>query len=177
MTRTKHKLMDFLELCKKRFSTRKFSAQKIDEQTLEHIMECVRMAPSAVNRQPWKFIVVGSESAKEKLVQCYDRQWFRSAPLYVICMKDTTNNWVRAFDDKPHEDIDLAIAIEHLCLSAAECGIGTCWVCNFDPQRLNALFGQPGYEAVAIVPMGYAAQDCVGKEKQRKTLDEIIEFV
>lgn len=58
--------MDFLELCKKRFSTRKFSAQKIDEQTLEHIMECVRMAPSAVNRQPWKFIVVGSESAKEK---------------------------------------------------------------------------------------------------------------
>lgn len=64
--------MDFLELCKKRFSTRKFSAQKIDEQTLEHIMECVRMAPSAVNRQPWKFIVVGSESAKEKLVQCYE---------------------------------------------------------------------------------------------------------
>ena len=104
--------MDFLELCKKRFSTRKFSAQKIDEQTLEHIMECVRRAPSAVNRQPWKFIVVGSESAKEKLVQCYDRQWFRSAPLYVICMKDTTNNWVRAFDDKPHGDIDLAIAIE-----------------------------------------------------------------
>ena len=92
-------------------------------------------------------------------------------------MKDTTNNWVRAFDDKPHGDIDLAIAIEHLCLSAAECGIGTCWVCNFDPQRLNALFGQPGYEAVAIVPMGYATQDCVGKEKQRKTLDEIIEFV
>lgn len=116
--------MDFLELCKKRFSTRKFSAQKIDEQTLEHIMECVRMAPSAVNRQPWKFIVVGSESAKEKLVQCYDRQWFRSAPLYVICMKDTTNNWVRAFDDKPHGDIDLAIAIEHLCLSAAECELG-----------------------------------------------------
>lgn len=59
--------MDFLELCKKRFSTRKFSAQKIDEQTLEHIMECVRMAPSAVNRQPWKFIVVGSESQKRNL--------------------------------------------------------------------------------------------------------------
>lgn len=59
--------MDFLELCKKRFSTRKFSAQKIDEQKLEHIMECVRMAPSAVNRQPWSLLSSVLNQQKRKL--------------------------------------------------------------------------------------------------------------
>ena len=74
--------MDFLELSKKRFATRKFSQETISKEDLNYIMESVRMAPSAVNRQPWKFVIVQSGTAKEKLLQCYDREWFRSAPLY-----------------------------------------------------------------------------------------------
>lgn len=169
--------MDFLELSKKRFAARKFSQGAISKADLSYIMESVRMAPSAVNRQPWKFIVVQSEGAKEKLFQCYDREWFRSAPLYIICLKDITTNWIRPLDNKAHGDIDLAIAIEHLCLAATECGLGTCWVCNYDPEKLSQLFPMTGYEAVAIIPLGHIAPECPQKEKQRKSLEEIIEYI
>ncbi|MGP1453919.1 MAG: nitroreductase family protein [Segatella oris] len=169
--------MDFLELSKKRFATRKFSQETISKEDLNYIMESVRMAPSAVNRQPWKFVIVQSGTAKEKLLQCYDREWFRSAPLYIICLKDTMSNWIRPFDNKAHGDIDLAIAIEHLCLAATEQGLGTCWVCNYDPARLSQLFSTPGYEAVAIIPLGHIAPDCPHKEKQRKPLEEITEYI
>ena len=114
--------MDFLELSKKRFATRKFSQETISKEDLNYIMESVRMAPSAVNRQPWKFVIVQSSTAKDKLLQCYDREWFRSAPLYIICLKDTMSDWIRPFDNKAHGDIDLAIASEHLCLAATERG-------------------------------------------------------
>ena len=87
------------------------------------------------------------------------------------------SNWIRPFDNKAHGDIDLAIAIEHLCLAATERGLGTCWVCNYDPERLSQLFPMPGYEAVAIIPLGHIAPDCPHKEKQRKTLEEITEYI
>lgn len=88
------------------------------------------MAPSAVNRQPWKFVIVRSKEAREKLWRAYDREWFRTAPLYIVCMKNNNECWTRRYDDKKHGDMDVSIATEHLCLAAAERGLGTCWVCN-----------------------------------------------
>lgn len=84
--------MNILELSKKRFSVRKYSDTPVSEEDLQYILEVTRMAPSAVNKQPWKFVVVKSEAARKQLQECYDRDWFKSAPLYVICMRevDTT---------------------------------------------------------------------------------------
>ena len=50
------------------------------------------MAPSAVNKQPWKFVVVKSEAERKQLQECYDRDWFKSAPLYIICMREVDSN-------------------------------------------------------------------------------------
>ena len=97
------------------------------------------MAPSACNKQPWKWLVVKSDEAKEKLQECYDREWFKTAPMYIVGMRNKQENWVRKEDNKPHGDIDVAIATEHLCLSAAERGLGTCWVCNYDPHDILKL--------------------------------------
>lgn len=170
-------MSDFLELSSKRFSTRKFTDQPVSQSDLEYILNATRLAPSACNRQPWKFIVVASEENKSKLCECYDREWFKSAPLYIICMKDTAANWVRPDDNKPHGDIDVAIATEHLCLAAAERGLGTCWVCNFDTEKISRLFSRPNFEAVAIIPIGHIAEDCPHGEKKRKELNEIVETV
>ena len=101
--------MSILELSQKRFSVRKYSDKPVSEEDLQYILESVRMAPSAVNRQPWKFVIVKSEAARKQLQECYDRDWFKSAPLYIICMREVDSNWIRKEDNKQHGDIDVDI--------------------------------------------------------------------
>lgn len=169
--------MNILELSQRRFSARKYTNEPVSKDDLNYIIECVRLAPSAVNRQPWKFVIVSSDEAKKRLWQAYDREWFRSAPLYIVCMKNNNECWTRQYDGKPHGDIDVAIATEHLCLAAAERGLGTCWVCNFDTNVMGELFPSDEYEAVAIIPLGHVAADCPQPEKKRKTTNEITEEI
>lgn len=54
--------------------------------------------------------------------------------------ENVNENWVRRYDEKPHGDIDVAIAAEHLCLAATEKGLGTCWVCNYDTAKMQQFF-------------------------------------
>ena len=119
-------MKDFLELCAERFSARLFTDAPVSEADLQYVLEAVRLAPSAVNRQPWRWLVVGSDEGRAKVQRCYDRPWFQTAPIYIIGMKDTSTEWVRPCDQKRHGDVDLAIAAEHLCLAATERGLGTC---------------------------------------------------
>ena len=166
-----------LSLSKERFSARKFTSDPVSDEDLKYIMECVRLAPSACNRQPWKWLLVRSDEAKAKLQECYDREWFKTAPMYIVGMKNVENNWVRKYDNKPHGDIDVAIATEHLCLAATERGLGTCWVCAYDSNKMQQLFPRDGFEAVVIVPIGHIAADCPKPEKNRKQMSEIIEEI
>lgn len=170
--------MDFIELCSARFSARKYTDEVVSDDDLSYIMQCVRLAPSAVNRQPWKFVVVKSAEGRKKVQAAYQRDWFYTAPMYIVAYKNHAEEWVRKYDNKPHGDVDLSIAIEHLTLAATERGLGTCWVCAFDPKVLAAEIPQPeGWEAVAIIPLGHIAEDCLKTEKNRKSLSDIIETI
>ena len=164
--------MTFLELTKKRYSCRNYQDRPVERELFDYIFECVRLAPSAVNRQPWKFRLVEDRSQREKLQQCYQREWFNTAPVYVIASVLHEQEWVRS-DGKHHGDIDIAIAVEHLCLAATEQGLGTCWVCNFDAALCSELFSLPANEEPAVlIPIGYPAVEPT--EKKRKELDEIL---
>lgn len=164
--------MTFLELTKKRYSCRNYQDRPVERELLDYIFECVRLAPSAVNRQPWKFRLVEDRSQREKLQQCYQREWFNTAPVYVIASVLHEQEWVRS-DGKHHGDIDIAIAVEHLCLAATEQGLGSCWVCNFDAALCSELFSLPVNEEPAVlIPIGYPAVEPT--EKKRKELDEIL---
>lgn len=101
----------------------------------------------------------------------------QEAPIYIIGMKNVNENWVRRYDEKPHGDIDVAIAAEHLCLAATEKGLGTCWVCNYDTAKMQQFFPREGYEAVVIIPVGHIAEDCPRAEKKRKKMSEITEEI
>ena len=80
--------------------------------------------------------------------------------------------WVRS-DKKHHGDIDIAIAVEHLCLAATEQGLGSCWVCNFDAEQCKRLFGLGENEEPAVlIPLGYPADEPKGKV--RKAMGDII---
>ena len=164
--------MDFLELVKRRYSCRNYQPTSIEKEKLDYILECVRFAPSAVNKQPWAFRIISDKEEKEKLRQCYDREWFATAPTYIMASILHDEEWVRA-DGKHHGNIDIAIAVEHLCLAAAEQGLGTCWVCNFDVEKCAQLFRIPSNEEVAVlIPIGYAADEA--KEKKRKSTTDIL---
>ncbi len=94
--------------------------------------------------------------------------------MYVIASVLHDEEWVRA-DGKPHGNIDIAIAVEHLCLAATEQGLATCWVCNFDAVLCKELFGLPASEEPAvIIPLGYAADSL--RPKNRKAMEEIVKI-
>ena len=109
---------------------------------------------------------------------CYQREWFADAPACVVACADHTRSWHRPNDGKDHADIDVAIAVDHLTLAAAEVGLGTCWVCNFDAKRCAAILHLPAdVEPVVLVPMGYAAAENVVPTKKRKSPAELFTFV
>ncbi|MDR1407948.1 MAG: nitroreductase family protein [Tannerella sp.] len=169
--------MQLNDLIRKRCSIRSYSPQPVEQEKLDYILEAARLAPSACNFQPWYFVVIRSDAAKVAIQACYEREWFRSAPLYILVCSDHNRSWKRPFDAKDHADIDVAIASEHICLAAAEQGLGTCWVCHFDAKRCAGAFGLPdGVEAAVIIPVGYPAGSGLFEQTSgpRKPAAEII---
>ena len=163
--------MKFIELVNNRYSCRAYKPLGVEKEKLDYILECVRLAPSAVNKQPWKFRIITNEEDVMKIRQCYHRDWFKTAPMYIMASILHDQEWVRS-DGKHHGDIDIAIAVEHLCLAATEQGLATCWVCNFKADICKELFTLPENEEPAvIIPLGYAADEM--KPKTRKSIDEI----
>lgn len=170
--------MNLLELIKKRCSIRKYSPTPVEDEKIEYILEAARMAPSAVNFQPWYFLIIKEEEGCKKVQECYSREWIKSAKCFIIVCGDHSQSWKRS-DGKDHMDIDVAIATEHICLAAAEQGLGTCWVCNFDTKLCKKHFCMPdSIEPVVIIPIGYPETPSLFEEthKKRKTTEEIIKL-
>lgn len=164
--------MDFLDLVNKRRSVRRYSSQEVEQHKIDYILECARMAPSAVNFQLWRLSVVRNPETLAALQQCYPREWFSTAPLCIVVSVDRTRSWKRPSDGHDHGDIDAAIIAEHICLAAAEAGLGSCWICNFDTVRFAELFTLPeGVDPVVLIPIGYA--DDTPAPKRRLTVEEI----
>ena len=166
--------MDFLELAKKRFSARSYKSDRVEPDKIDYVIECARLAPSAVNYQPWHFMVIISEEQKQKVQQCYNRDWFAQAPVYIAICVDKSKAWVRKSDNKNHADIDAAIATEHICLAATEIGLGSCWVCNFDLDLFRTNLQLPADKyPVAIISLGYI-EGQPERSLVRKERDEIV---
>ena len=153
---------DLLTLAKARGSVRSFKSSKVERAKLEYILEVARLAPSAVNFQPWAFVVVRDP---EKL----------KALCIVVC-GDHSTSWKRLSDNKDFCDVDIAIATEHLVLAAAEQGLGSCWVCNFDVQRCKKILNLPDlWEPMVLLPLGYPAEG-VETERKRKPFNDVVRW-
>lgn len=103
--------MNFLELVKERRAIRQFDFKEVEQEKLDYILECARLAPSAVNIQPWLFFIVKSEEKKRNLQKAYPNRWIDSASLYIVACADSEQSWKRSYDNKDHVDVDLSIAI------------------------------------------------------------------
>ena len=171
--------MTFLELAKKRYSVRKYSDLPVEEEKLQYILECGRVAPSAANYQPWKIYVVRDGDVRKKLDTTYSREWFVQAPVVLVFCGDHSSGWKRG-DGKDHTDIDVSIIIDHITLAAAEQDLGTCWICNFDAVRCAELLQLPSnLEPIAYLSLGYQAKVPEDKARHlnRKELSEIVQYI
>ncbi len=168
--------MTLNEIITQRTSVRKFRAEKPSTNILLQILEAARQAPSAVNKQPWRFVVISTDAQLQRIQKAYDREWFQSAPIVIAVVGNHNESWHRA-DGKDHCDIDIAIATEHIMLKATELGLGTCWVCNFDATIANdVVSAAQGEEVCVLIPIGYAAPDAPTKPHQRKEIANIVTF-
>ncbi|NMB35639.1 MAG: nitroreductase [Firmicutes bacterium] len=170
--------MTFLELAKKRFSVRHYQDRAVEEEKLKYVLEAGRIAPSAVNFQPWHFIVARDEKLRKEIAATYREEWLLEAPVIIIVCGDHSKAWRRG-DGKNHCNLDAAIAIDHMTLAAAEQGLGTCWVCNFNAMQCRQILRLPRQiEAIALLPLGYPVEsaDLERHTKQRKKMEEIVHW-
>ena len=168
--------MTFRDLAEARFSLRNYDSRPVEQEKIDCLLECVRVAPSAVNFQPCVFYVVTDQVLLAQLQDCYNRDWFKTAPMCIVACGNHQQAWHRKLDGKDHTDIDVAIAVDHLTLAAVDMGLGSCWICNFDAQKCAQVLDLPeGVEPIVMVAIGYAATD-EKPLKKRKSHDELFVY-
>ena len=163
--------MDFLELAKERYSVRKFSDKKVEREKLDAILEAGRCAPTAVNYQPQRVLVLESPEALEKLKGCTPYHFH--APLALVVCYDREASWKRSFDNCDMGDVDASIVTTQMMYRAQELGLGSVWIGYFDPAFVKEAFGLgETEEASAILAVGHRADETSANHGNRKPMSE-----
>lgn len=159
--------MSVFDTIKDRRSIRTYKDERIPKDKLEKLLEVARLAPSAANRQNWKFIVVENEEVKKQLVTACNNQPFVGTASNVIAgIGDPAQKW---------HQVDLAIALEHIVLEAVELGLGTCWIGAFNEDEVKKLLKIPqNKKVVALLTVGIPAESPAAR--QRKSFEEIVAY-
>jgi len=167
--------MEFQEVIKQRYSVRAYKNILIEDEKLNRILEAARLAPTAVNRQPFKLFVIHTSERHEELRKIYNKDWFVNAPIVIGICYLSGKGWTQK-SGKDFGDIDTAIVMDHLILAATNEGLGTCWIGDFDPEGAREVLELPeGMKPVVFTPLGYP--DSEPKEKRRKPLDELVRYL
>lgn len=170
--------MDFQALSTARYSLRKFSAQPVEQEKLDLILEAGRSAPTAHNYQPQRIFVLRSPEALEKADACMGSHFH--PPVILAVAYAPSVSWKRETDGKDHGEIDAAIAATQMMLQAADLGLGTTYVGMFEPEKLLAAFPEmAGTFLIALLPLGYPAESAHPSRlhTERKPLRELVNYL
>lgn len=167
--------MDVFEAIKNRRSIRKYQERDIEEEKLERILEAARLAPSARNRQEWRFIIVKDKTKREELVkEASPHQLFMlQAPIIIVAYVLDKDYIMRC--GVPAHYIDVAIALTHIHLQAVEEGLGTCWIGSFYQDKVKKVLNLPEEaEIIQLMTLGYPDEN--PDPRPRLPLNEIVRF-
>jgi nitroreductase len=165
--------LNVFEAISKRCSVRSFLDRPINEDVLMSVLEAGRLAPSAKNRQEWRFIVVSDLEVRERIGEAANGQCFVGEAPVVIAACAVVDGYVMSCGQASYP-IDVAIALDHISLAAVELGLGTCWIGAFDEDKVKRILGIPKeIRVVGLMPIGYPAQQ-TNKEKNRLPTNKII---
>jgi Nitroreductase len=171
--------MEFNELIAKRQSERKYDARPVEPDKIMQCIEAARIAPSACNAQPWKFIVVDEPELKKQLAAAAAgmgmNKFAIEAPVIVAVVLENPNAMSRigsVLKGKEYTLMDIGIAVTHFCLQATDLGLGTCIIGWFDEKKVRKLLHVPGKKRIPLLlTVGYSTEEL--RKKQRKELKVI----
>ncbi len=155
--------MEFMDVVRMRRSVRKYKQTPVPRIDVEYVLEAARLAPSWGNKQCWRYIVVTDQAMRKRITMT---DWAAGAPVVIVACADPTKAGNR--DGKPYYMLDVGISMEHLCLAAAERGLGTCWLGGqIDEVAVREALEVPeSHRVVALTPLGYPDESPVAKERK-----------
>jgi len=163
--------MEFTEILEKRFSSRRYIAQPVDDEAIESLLEAIMAAPSGANLQSYRIFVVRDEEKRRKLMEASGPQgWMTSAPVFLVFFADldqyTSGMGDRLTDIVPTQDATIAQAYAQL--AACDLGLGTCWVAPFARDQVKEILHIEGnLSLTGILTIGHSSEP-VPKRKRRK---------
>ncbi len=177
--------MDFLELARRRESCRAYLDKTVEKDKLLRCFEAARMAPSACNSQPWRYVAVTDAEKVEKMVGCvYDgilpiNRFAKKVPVFVAVIESAVQLSAKLRDkvnEQKYAQMDLGLSVENFCLAATEQGLGTCIMGWFKEEKVKEILGIPeGLKVRLILAVGYPEKD-EPREKSRRSLEETVSF-
>ncbi len=171
--------MNVLDAIRTRRSVRSYASDKpIPSDVMQRMLQALRLAPSACNLQPWRFIVVADAALRQELAQAANGQkWMADAPVTVVACGFPEQAYQRMGGYGNSADVDAAIALDHLTLAAVAEGLGTCWIGAFNEAAVKSLLGIPKpVKVVAMTPLGYPSSPELNHPvapQKRKTESEV----
>lgn len=174
--------MDFHELARTRQSDRKYADTPVPREVIERILETTRIAPSATNSQPWRFVVVDEPDIKNQVADALTtplvknmNQFAREAPVLIVVVEESANATARIgnlLKQRHFAHMDLGIAASYITLAATEEGLGSCIMGWLDERKIRKTLGIPRRRTIALViALGYSTEE--KKSKKRKPMDKI----
>ena len=167
--------MEFIDVLNERYSVSGYLDKEVEQEKLEYVLKAATIAPTGVNKQPFKVYVIDAKKYKEELSKIYKASWFVEAP-YVLAVVALRNEaWVRPWDSKNIADIDATIVMDHMILAATDVGLGTCYIGAFKKNYAHQFLElDETEEAVLFTPLGYPNAE--PRETPRKELDEFVVY-
>ena len=178
--------MKFNELIITRQSDRKYISKPVSREIINKCIEAARLAPSASNSQPWTFVVVDDSEIKDKVaiktfgpLKSFNRFVLKAPVIIAIVLekpKIITELGGR-IKEKEYPLIDIGIAAEHICLQAAEEGLGSCMLGWFDEQAVKNILNIPEKKSIPLlITIGYTPENYKHRKKIRKSIDKVLRY-
>ena len=163
--------MDVATAIRKRYSCRSYEDRALEEDKLRAVLEAARLAPSAKNLQDWRFVVVTDREIKKKLAGAANNQTFLENAGAIVVACTVSDHVMRC--GQAVGPIDVAIALEHMCLQATELGLATCWIGSFYPDKVKPVVGIPeDVTIIELLAVGYPADS--PKDHRREAMERIV---
>ena len=168
--------MEVAEAIKSRRSVRKYKSTPVPEEALKKILNAARLAPSAANLQPWRFIIVMDEDVKRHLAAaCNSMNWITRAPVVIVACANMDVAIAMVGGYMNSAPVDVAIALTQMSIMATSEGLGTCWIGAFKEEKVSALLGIPKEcRVVSVMTLGYPDESPA--MPGRKNISEIISY-
>ncbi len=178
--------MALLDIIKHRKSIRDFLDRPVEREKIMMCLEAARLAPSACNSQPWRFIVVDDGQLKNKLCAAafggvyFINSFCKKAPVIVVVVSEKSRFLARIggmFRGTKYYLIDIGIAGEHFVLQAEDLGLGTCWIGWFNEGAIKSVLNIPQHKKIdVLIALGYYDREKLGSEHGREPMDKIASF-